>query len=206
MCYFPLYSVYPWFLDPAGCPSWLIGGVFPNTPWPKQGIFLGIAPVSFRGQTPLLLGHHTTPTDGTGITSWHATGGWLGVRLLFLWLGLDCFLCHNKRKMTAAKEEALRLTRKSNVVAFQMKSSWWGSFRDLGIKRDHSQIDHHLLVKRGLVLSNLNGHQHAASVTCTKKNNPIIIVYLWLQCSLRPLFLIHLLSFLLALALHNTNK
>lgn len=45
---------------------------FPSSPW-QNGDFLGIASVSFRRRTPLLLGHHCTATDWSSITVNHTT-------------------------------------------------------------------------------------------------------------------------------------
>lgn len=131
----------------AGRPRQLLGGIF-QTVHDKNGDFLGIASVSFRGRTPLLPGHHLTATDGTSITVSHTTRVGSGKSVVAVIGGLIAFF-HTTKEMTA-RSSRTSCTEITNGC-FHMKSSVHKRvsffFRNLKNKHDQAQIDHDPLGK-----------------------------------------------------------
>lgn len=131
----------------AGRPRQLLGGIF-QTVHDKNGDFLGIASVSFRGRTPLLPGHHLTATDGTSITVSHTTRVGSGKSVVAVIGGLIAFF-HTTKEMTA-RSSCTSCTEITNDC-FHMKSSVhkrvFFFFRNLKNKHDQAQIDHDPLGK-----------------------------------------------------------
>lgn len=131
----------------AGRPRQLLGGIF-QTVHDKNGDFLGIASVSFRGRTPLLPGHHLTATDGTSITVSHTTRVGSGKSVVAVIGGLIAFF-HTTKEMTA-RSSCTSCTEITNGC-FHMKSSVHKRvsffFRNLKNKHDQAQIDHDPLGK-----------------------------------------------------------
>lgn len=103
----------------VGRPRQLLGGIF-QTVHDKNGDFLGIASVSFRGRTPLLPGHHLTATDGTSITVSHTTRVGSGKSVVAVIGGLIAFF-HTTKEMTA-RSSRTSCTEITNGC-FHMKSS-----------------------------------------------------------------------------------
>lgn len=85
------------------------GRYFPNSPW-QNGDFLGIASVSFRRRTPLLLGHRSPATDGSSITVNHTTRVGLAktvVTVIGAWL-LFCTWRRNRQPNSCFLIKSLR--------------------------------------------------------------------------------------------------
>lgn len=106
---FPILIIWPLEYFASQGTRTATGRYFPNSPW-QNGDFLGNASVSFRRRTPLLLGHHSTATDGSSITVNHTTRVGLaktvvtviGAWLLFCtwrrkWQPNSCFLIKSLR-------------------------------------------------------------------------------------------------------------